>query len=159
VKILKILLSIVVHVVVFDVIGVVVSFVVDVLPLAFVSRALFYAIWLMDGFYCGLFSFDNSAALVSGDSKTGWGWAYHGTGVRTARLVAGVTLVFLTAMIVANFKFPLGGGGSVFVPDDDGLTLTYWIGMVIGTVLLLCVMPMPEAAARATAPKAPSIRE
>jgi hypothetical protein len=44
VKTLKILLSILVHVVIFDVIGVVVSFVVDVLPLAFASRALFYAI-------------------------------------------------------------------------------------------------------------------
>ena len=155
----KILLSILVHVVIFDVIGVVVSFVVDVLPLAFGSRALFYAIWLMDGFFCGVFSFGNSGELVSGGSNTDWGWRHHEKGVRTARLVAGVTLVFLTAMIVANFKFQRGHGESVFVPDDDGLTLTYWIGMVIGTVLFLRVMPMPEAAARAKAPKAQSIRE
>ena len=58
-----------------------------------------------------------------------------------------------------NRQYRFGGGESVFVPDDDGLTLTYWIGMVIGTVLLLRVMPTPEAVARVTARKAPSIRE
>jgi hypothetical protein len=32
----------------------------------------------------------------------------------------------------------------VFVPDDDGLTVTYLDVMVIGTVLLLRVMPRPK---------------
>jgi len=159
VKIPKILLSIVVHAVVFDVVGVVVSFIVDVLPLAFASRALFYAIWFVDGVFCGLFSFGNSGALVSGDPETDWDWPHQKNGVRTARLVAGVTLVFLAAMIVASVTFPLGGGESVFVPDDEGLTLTYWIGMVIGTVVFLRVMPRPESVADVTVRKAQSSRE
>jgi hypothetical protein len=122
VKILKMAGTALLYLIVVDVVGVVISFVLDVLftlPLAGASAAAFYALWLVLGIFCGLFSY--------GGAKS------HGS----ARLALAVSIA-LVLVLGAGFGVLLwgsGSGGNYFVPDNLPLTLTFFAGNGAGSFL------------------------
>jgi hypothetical protein len=134
-----------VHLAVFDVVGVVACFVLDVAPLRYGSFGLLCAVWLVLGVFCGLIAFSNTVQYLSKtpnelpdsvDGKTGalvvWG---------TVLLLLGLSLLFHRLWWRFNWL-----GGDYFVPDGAVPTLTFFASVLAGMFLTRHVLHRPEPA-------------
>jgi len=134
-RIFKVLLALLVTLIVFDVVGVIVCFVLDVAPLAEKSTALVYAIWFVLGVFCGLFSYFNAGGAIA-DGGTYWYRKENATEVGT--FVIAVAALLLLAMCgigyaVAWSTNPLG---VMFVPDSEPLSITFFAA-ILATMLFM----------------------
>ena len=100
-RIVKVTATIVLYVVVFDVIGVVVSFVLDVLPLLGKSILAFYALWFVLGVFCGLLAYNLAGALITPDA--GGDWTSRAGASRTGRLVTATSLTLMLVIVIASY--------------------------------------------------------
>jgi hypothetical protein len=119
----------------FDILGVIVSFALDILPLRALSVPLFYAVWFVLGVFCGLLGYNRTGAMLT--PGAGDDWINRDTAVRAGRLVAG-TMTFMLLAILVGIIIVLGDSSdneSVFVPDNVPLTVTFLIATA-GAVLV-----------------------
>jgi len=139
-KITKIILSTLVYLVVFDLIGVAVCSFFDlasVLPLKIgaTSTVLFYAIWVVLGIFCGLLSYDAGGKIGSANGPGDW-TSREGAG-RTGLMVVWIESAILAAVLILCFLFlwqhDLASG--FFVPGDARLTLVFFAAIVASVVL------------------------
>ena len=108
-KILKIAVCTILYLIVFDVIGVVASFILDVLfslPVRSASVAAFYALWLVGGVFCGLLNYDTAGGRLY--PKVEGNWSKEKDAVSAGRLVRAVAIV-VTILACAAANRMLGG--------------------------------------------------
>jgi hypothetical protein len=117
----------------FDIAGVVFSFLCD----TFVSErqtstALYYTIWFVDGVFCGLFCYiaNDDSDRKKPDAQTG--------------LLAVWTMPFILAALSFLFYrlfWRQNMAPSVFAPDNEGLTLTFFITVAVSMAFAYHVQP------------------
>jgi len=125
--------------VIFDIAGVAVVFVFDVL--SFSSTGLYYVLWFVLGVFCGLFSYNFCGDLASASSeqmedKPGTDWTS-----RDKSEMAGLVVIVTTGAILLSLSVPfylyawqyhLEPSG--FVPDSFPLTVTYFVTVLASTI-------------------------
>jgi len=133
-NLLKIIVTVIVSLIVFDVAGVVVSLIFDISPFRAVSSPLFYVIWFVDGVFCGLFTYNWAGMMVSrnGDED----WMEKSDADSMGRLVLICTAGVLLGLIVL-FYWILWKGSveqNYFVPDNMVLTIEFFITLMISMI-------------------------
>ncbi len=132
-----------VHLAVFDIVGVVACFVLDVAPLRYGSFVLLCAVWLVLGVFCGIIAFANAVRFLSKtpdempdsvDGKTGALVVWV-----TALLLLGLSLLFHRLWWRFNWL-----GGDYFVPDGAVPTLTFFTSVLASTFLARHLMHKDE---------------
>jgi hypothetical protein len=140
---------VVIWLIIFNIAGVVVSFAVDILVARHKSMLLFYAVWFVLGVFCGMIQYQQSVERLTKEmadqsveerpedeivdeeeveeEKTR-------AALRPPRISAAVTAGVILIVISLCYRFAWGGQGDVFVPDNVGLSLTYF-GAVLGSTL------------------------
>jgi hypothetical protein len=136
-KLGKIVLSTLLYLAVFDLAGVAVSFVLDVLgalPLRSNSSAAFYAVWFVLGVFCGLLSYDTNGRLASGESKADW--TAREDAAKTGLLVVVTTfaVLFGVSVICYLLLWRYDVQSSYFVPDNAPLSVTFFTAVFASTV-------------------------
>jgi hypothetical protein len=121
---------------VFDLIGVAMCFFFDVMA-PFVrgtSTALFYAIWLVLGIFCGILSYDTSGSFASPDSKGDW--KNRADASKTGLLVILMSSVILAALSISFYLllWRRQPASSVYVPDSASLTLTFFVAVLASVI-------------------------
>jgi len=120
----------------FDLIGVVVSFLLDVTPVRGKSGLAFYAIWLVLGVFCGLLNYNAAGARFFPDEKKDW--TNNPDSGRVGVPIIGATALVL-AVLFAVCYFTMWGSNvepaDYFVPDHMGLTITYFVAILGSTIL------------------------
>ena len=147
-KLAKIAISTLVYLVAFDLIGVVASFVFDVLgalPLRGSSTALFYAIWFVLGVFCGILSYQTGGSMYF--PKSEGDWTTREDAGKAGLVVVLITSGILVTLSVAFYLIFWRGSweSSVFVPDSGPLTLTFF-GTVLASVIFAhrSLRPVPK---------------
>jgi hypothetical protein len=135
-----------VHLAVFDIVGVVACFVLDVAPLRYGSFGLLCAVWLVLGVFCGIIAFANAVRFLSKtpdevpdsvDGKTGALVVWV-----AALLLLGLSLLFHRLWWRFNWL-----GGDYFVPDGAVPTLTFFTSVLAGMFLARHLMHKDEPTA------------
>jgi hypothetical protein len=122
-----------------DLVGVAASFFCDTfLSDRRSSTALFYAIWFVDGVFCGLFSYFTCDGMISKD-KANEGQSGLLIILTTAILLAALSLLFYRL----NWRY--GGGDGVYVPDNEAITLTFFVTVLASVIFTFRTMrPEPK---------------
>jgi hypothetical protein len=144
-KLGKILACIVICLVVFDIVGVVVCFFFDVMPLRDTSRALSYAVWFVLGVFCGLFGYNGGGSCASPDSEGDW--TSHKDADKTGLLVIVTTLAILVTLSFVCYRlmWQYHLESSSFVPDSEPLTLTFFVAVFAAQVFAhTALLPEPK---------------
>ena len=133
--ILKTALVVVVCLVAADIVGVLACTLFDILPLAYVSAALFYAIWFVDGVFCGLFAYNIAGAWSSPDAPssqpTPENWSARrgarriGTGVLVTALMVVAGIAWLSSLIWSQ-----GAAGEYYVPDSESHSIVFFVAVL-----------------------------
>ena len=137
-RLAKIAGGILLYLVAFDVAGLVLVFVLDVLSLSFM--ALYYSIWFVAGVFCGLLSYGSCGGLASTpdqseeSKKPGTDWTSRADAEKAGRIAVLMTgvIVLPLAVVFYPFSWRSGPDPSGFVPDNGGLTIVY-LGTVLAT--------------------------
>ena len=125
-----------------DAVGALACTVFDILDLRSNSPALFYAIWLVLGVFCGLLAYGFAGSWSSPKAQTGdWssmpGASRIGTGVIITSLfvIAGLAWLFYT------IYWSRGVAGDDYVPDSEPHSLVFFAsvlgGMAVGRFMLM----------------------
>jgi hypothetical protein len=141
----KILACIVVCLVVFDIVGVVVCFFFDVMPIRNSSTALSFAIWFVLGAFCGLFGYN--AAGSSASPASDGDWTDREDARKTGLLAILVTLAVLVTLSIACYQlmWQYHLELSSFVPDSEPLTLTFFAAVFAAEVFEhTALLPEPK---------------
>lgn len=128
------------HLAVFDVVGVVACFVLDVAPLRYGSFGLLCAVWLVLGVFCGLFAFMNAVQYLSKKPDA----LPESVDRQTGALVVGVSTLLLAGLSLFFYRLWWRFnwlGGDYFVPDGSVPTLTFFASVLAGMFLTRHVMP------------------
>jgi hypothetical protein len=144
-KLGKILACIVICLVVFDIIGVVVCFFFDVMPLRASSTALSYAIWFVLGAFCGLLGYNAGGSSASPASEGDW--SSRDDARKTGLLVILATLVILLTLSIVCYRlmWQYHLESSSFVPDSEPLTLTFFVTVFAAVVFAhKTLLPEPK---------------
>lgn len=135
-RIVKIFLSTLLFLVGFDVLGVLVSAIFDVasvlpLKLGNTSTMLFYAVWIVDGIFCGLLSYDAGGRVGSEEGPGDW-TSRDGAG-RTGLLVVLAQCLLVAGLwtLCSVFLWQRGIATGVIAPDNPRLTLVFAASIVI----------------------------
>ena len=138
-KIAKIGLCTLIYLVVFDLIGVAACFFFDlvgVLPMkaGATSTLLFYTVWIVNGIFCGLLSYDAGGKIGSLEGPGDW-TSREGAG-RTGLLVAGIESVLVAGLLALCYRFlwQQGSAPDFYVPDNAGVTVAFFAAIVISVV-------------------------
>lgn len=145
---LKVAAALLVCLVVFDLVGVAVCLFFDVAPLRESSAALPYAVWLVLGVFCGLFSYSGAGQWISPD-RTDWLNGRHAT--KTGGFVLLVTSVCLAALCAIFYRLWWSSDvlGESYVPDSAPLTLTFFGALLAAMAFLRQTFkPDPPSAPR-----------
>lgn len=135
----------VVSLVVFDLVGVVVCFFFDVMPLRDSSTALSYAIWFVLGSFCGLFGYNAGGSSASPASEGDW--TNRDDARKTGLLVILATLVILLTLSIVCYRlmWQYHPESSSFAPDSGPLTLTFFVAVFAAQVFAhTTLLPEPE---------------
>jgi hypothetical protein len=125
---------------IFDLVGAVVSFVLDVLESEDGTRESFYLIWFILGVYCGMLTYQGACGMLTyqGASESlrsggGTGGTSREGAIGTGRLVLSTMLVVLVALLVAGYRYLWPAGSSAYVPDSESLTITFFVGIALSS--------------------------
>ena len=136
-KLAKIAACTVICLAVFDILGVVVSFVLDVfgVEMAGIDAAAFYALWFVLGVFCGLLNYNTAGGLAS--SKSEGAWTNRVDASKTGLLVCAILILLLIGLSVLFFATFWRGSadGDPYVPDNMPLTLTFFAATAAATFL------------------------
>jgi hypothetical protein len=131
-------LSVLLFLIAFDVIGVVVSSVLDITPVRGKSALAFYAIWFVLGVFCGMLSYNSAAGTLSGPKQPGSpDWSNRpDSGIYGGRALA-IIFCLVSAFSVASYLLMWRSGveGEFFVPDNEALSLTFFGAIVASAVV------------------------
>jgi hypothetical protein len=123
-----------IYLVAFDVVGVIVSLVLDVVPVRGKSGLLFYTIWSVLGVFCGMITYNGAGDAVC---EAGAGdWTSRPDASRAGRVVL-VALTFLFAAIgIASYFiwWQRGVEWMYFVPDNMSLTMVFF-GTIVASAI------------------------
>jgi len=125
-----------------DLVGVMVSLILDVVPLRGKSGALFYSVWFVLGVFCGFLSFDRAGRLIAGDGEGDW--STRPDAARTGWLVI-FSATGLYSAICAVSQFLLWRSSaepSYFVPDNEVLTILFSVS-VVGSMVVANTVLLP----------------
>jgi hypothetical protein len=132
--------------VIFDLIGVAMSFYFDTFSSRSTSTALFYAIWFVLGVFCGLLIYNAGGSFVSPESKGDW--TDREDAGKTGLVVILTATIVLAALSYSFYHFQWGRynmAPSVFVPDSEPLTLTFFVTILASMILAhLALRPEPK---------------
>lgn len=119
----------VIWLIIFNIFGVVVAFALEVFVAQ--SKPIFYGLWLVMGLFCGFASFTHCGALFFGATdKT---WMKRAGAADMGFLVFCITGVVVGIILVLCGKYAWGGPGAVFVPDSEGLSMTYFVSTLVAS--------------------------
>lgn len=141
-KFVKIAACTIVYLVVFDLVGVVASFVFEV---ADIGAAPFYALWFVLGVFCGLLNYNTAGGLAY--QKSGTDWTDRVDASKTGLLVCAISIFLLSGLSVLFFSVSWRGraGTDHYVPDSMPLTLTFFAATAAATFLAHNVLrPSPK---------------
>jgi hypothetical protein len=136
--------SLLLYLVGFDIVGVIVCLFFDILSLGDSDTAVYYALWFVLGVFCGLFSYDTGGSIASPKSSadgtdeqaTNQEWTDREDSGKYGLLVILVTLVVLGALSVIFYR--LWWQGSMeptgFAPDSGPLTLTFFGAILASSI-------------------------
>ena len=146
-KLAKIAGSTILYLVVFDIAGVVVSFVFEVAGAVRrdITAALFYALWFVLGVFCGFLNYNTAGGLAS--PKSEGDWTNQVDASKTGLLVCAISIFLLIGLSVLFFSIFWSGGGTrdPYVPDSMPLTLTFFAATAAATFLAHNVLrPSPK---------------
>lgn len=130
----------------FDIVGAIACLLLDIVSFGDSNTAAYYALWLVLGIFCGLFSYDTNGRIAclksNGDGKTA-DTAFQDWASREGSGKAGLLVIFMTFVVMAALSalfnallWDGGGEASGFVPDSRPLTLTYF-GAVLATSIFM----------------------
>jgi hypothetical protein len=135
-KILRIAGCTLVLLILSDIAGVVVCTVFDILSsilVSFQGMALTYTVWFVLGIFTGFFIYSYSGGFAHPEISEPTAWLDHPTARKTGMLVCLVSVPLLVG--VCLLVSPIGGSsGSVYVPDNTPLTITYFAAIVIAVL-------------------------
>lgn len=124
----------------FELIGVAACFLLDladVLPwrMGSASTALFYTVWIVNGIFCGLLSYDACGRIGSPEGPGDW--TSRQTAGRTGLLVVAIESVMVAAVWILLRLFLWHGdwGAGIFVPDNALLTLFFFVAILASVVI------------------------
>lgn len=138
------------YLIVFDIIGVVVSFVLDVLsglPLRSLSGALYYAVWFVLGGFGGLLCYSTAGSMLSqqaAETKPGSeDWDARPDAAKTGRLVLITVALTLVVISVPCYLLQWDGltASSSYVPDSEPLSITFFVAFLGGAVVAHKALP------------------
>ena len=136
-KLAKIAACTLLYLAVFDIAGVVVSFVFEVAGVVSrgISAALFYALWFVLGVFCGLLNYNTAGSFAS--PKSGTDWTSQVDASQTGLLVCAISILLLIGLSVLFFSifWSRGPEGDHYVPDSMPLTLTFFVATAAATFL------------------------
>ena len=134
-KLAKIAACTLLYLAVFDIAGVVVSFVFEVAGVVSrdISAALFYVLWLVLGVFCGLLNYNTAGSFAS--PKSGTDWTDRVDASQTGLLVCAISMLLLIGLSVLFFStfWSRGAEGDHYVPDSMPLTLTFFTATAAAT--------------------------
>ena len=120
-----------------DLVGVFVSFVLDVAPMRHKSAGLGYAIWLVLGIFAGLVYGGAAVSLASGRDPDVV-WTDHPRARSIARTIQVVTAVLLVALAALFWVLFWGSSTATewaVVPDHMATTLVFFVAFMGGAML------------------------
>lgn len=134
-KLGKIVLSTLLYMIGFDLVGVAACFFFDVAPIRGVSTALFYTIWFVLGVFCGLLSYNTGGSITA--LKSNEDWSTREDSGKTGLLVLLATLFLLVTLSIACYLllWQYHPESSFFVPDSAPPTLTFFVAILGSAVL------------------------
>ena len=146
-KLAKIAACTMLYLAVFDIAGVVLSFVLEVLGAVNrnISAALFYVLWFVLGAFCGLLNYNTAGGLASPKSEADWTNRVDAS--QTGWLVCAISILLLIGLSVLFFSifWSRGAEGDHYVPDSMPLTLTFFAATAAATFLAHNVLrPSPK---------------
>ncbi len=137
IRILKIAGLLVAVLIVADLVGVFVSFILDVAPARHKSAGLGYAIWLVLGVFAGLI-FGASAVSLAAGREPDVEWTDHPQARSIANVIRVVTAVALAVLAVAFWVLFWSGAGArefAVVPDHMPTTIVFFLAFMGGAWL------------------------
>jgi hypothetical protein len=136
-KLAKIAACTMLYLAVFDIAGVVVSFVFDVAGVVSrnISAGLFYALWFVLGVFCGLLNYNTAGGIASPKSEADW--TNRADASQTGWLVCAISLLLLIGFSILFFSifWSRSAEGDHYVPDSMPLTLTFFSATAAATFL------------------------
>lgn len=141
-KLTRIAACTMVYLVVFDLVGVAVSFVFDVVD---VGAAPFYALWFVLGVFCGLLNYNTAGGLAY--PKSGTELTDQDDASKTGLLVCAISILLPIGLSFLFFSMFWRGRvvRDPYVPDSMPLTLTFFAATAAATLLAHNVLrPSPK---------------
>jgi hypothetical protein len=136
-KLAKMAACTIVYLVVFDIVGVVASFVFDFFGVenSGFSAGVFYALWFVLGIFCGLLNYNTARGLAFPKSETAW--TDRADASKAGLLICAISIVLLIGLSVLFFWVFWDGGGTEdpYVPDSMPLSLTFFGAVAAATFL------------------------
>jgi hypothetical protein len=122
----KISFAVFCYMAVFDVVGVVLCFLLDVIDEG--NTGVYYALWFVLAVFCGMLSYSTAADMASPKTPENAG--------KAGLLAIFATVVIIAAVGTASYMiwWRYGADDSSFVPDSEPFSLTFFL-----TVLASCV--------------------
>ena len=111
----------VVSLIVFDVLGVMASFVLDLFSADDAPSAEVYVLWFVLGVFCGLANYQGGVGALRAASERP---------VRAGRIVLGMTMVVAATALCALHRYVWPTAPSYYVPDSESLTFTFVLTIV-----------------------------
>lgn len=140
-KLAKIAGSTLLYLIVFDILGVLVIFAIEILSIFSdnPNMPVSYAMWFTMGVFCGLFSYNTGGNIAArkpetdpAASRAGFmDWSNREDSGRIGLLVLGITAFVLAALSAVFVFLGLGSGTapSGYVPDSRPLTITFFVSV------------------------------
>jgi hypothetical protein len=118
-----------------DVAGVLVCFVLDVAPLRYDSGALPYAIWFVLGAFTGFIAFGTAGEQTAPAGEGEWGTRQGAR--RSANIVVATGFALLPALGVLfnHLWWSRGVNGEYFVPDSAPHTITFFVAILLAMLI------------------------
>ena len=130
------------YLVMFDLVGVAVSFVFEV---ADIGAAPFYALWFVLGVFCGLLNYNTAGGRAY--PKSEGDWTDRDDASKTGLLVCAILIFVLIGLSFLFFSISWRGRVVTdhYVPDNMPLTLTFFAATIAATFLAHNVLrPSPK---------------